>query len=121
MKKVFSKEKVKKFWKENKEIVIGAGVAIGGVAAAMTYIIHENKKIEAVGQEIINGFKKAKETFDEYECGRDCLMTFTDEETGEKLGSVRCTESYVHDWVNSGLLAEIIEHDYNVKQDETEQ
>ena len=36
MKKVFSKEKVKKFWKENKEFIISAGVAIGGVAAGMS-------------------------------------------------------------------------------------
>lgn len=120
MKKIFSKENVKKFWKENKEFVIGVGVAIGGVAATMVYISNANKKLEADGQEIINGFKKAKETFEEFDCGRNCLMTFTDEETGEKLGTVRCTESYVQDWVDSGLLAEIIEHDYDIKQDEIE-
>ena len=121
MKKVFSKEKVKKFWKENKEIVIGVGVAIGGIAATMAYINNANKKLEADGQEIINGFKKAEETFEEFDYGRDCLMTFTVEETGEKLGTVRCTESYVHDWVDSGLLAEVIEHDYDMEQGETEQ
>lgn len=111
MKKIFSKENVKKFWKENKEFVICVGVAIGGVAATMVYISNANKKLEADGQEIINGFKKAKEIFEEFDCGRNCLMTFTDEKTGEKLGTVRCTESYVRDWVDSGLLAEIIEHD----------
>lgn len=111
MKKIFSKENVKKFWKENKEFVICVGVAIGGVAATMVYISNANKKLEADGQEIINGFKKAKEIFEEFDCGRNCLMTFTDEETGKKLGTVRCTESYVQDWIDSGLLAEIIEHD----------
>ena len=43
MKKVFSKENVKKFWKENKEFVIGVGVAIGGIAATMLYINNANK------------------------------------------------------------------------------
>ena len=111
MKKIFSKENVKKFWKENKEFVIGVGVAIVGVAATMAYISNANKKLEADGQEIINGFKKAKETFEKFDCGRNCLITFTDEETGEKLGTVCCTESYVRDWVNSGLLPGIIDND----------
>ena len=115
MKKVFSKEKVKKFWKENKEFVIGVGVAIGGVAATMLYINNANK---GRGDNI---FENTEETFEEFDYGRDCLMTFTVEETGEKLGTVRCTESYVHDWVDSGLLAEVIEHDYDMEQGETEQ
>lgn len=115
MKKVFSKENVKKFWKENKEFVIGVGVAIGGIAATMVYISNANKGDKN------NNFEHAEETFEEFDYGRNCLMTFTVEETGEKLGTVRCTETYVQDWVDSGLLADIMEHDYNIEQDETEQ
>ncbi|MPM88789.1 hypothetical protein SDC9_135893 [bioreactor metagenome] len=113
MKKIFNKENIKKTWEENKKFFIATGVVVGGViTAAAIQVINKDNKEEIQDNDTVKD--------NEFDYGRDCIMTFTVEETGETLGMVKCTESYVKDWVDSGLLETVIENDYpnNTKDSE---
>ena len=112
------KERVKKIWREHKTEIIIGGVTIVGAAIGTGIIVSKYKKSKSVNcantlDEILEVTAIEKEPLD---VGRDCLMTFTVEETGEVLGSVKCCESYVKDWVDDGTLAEIITEDYGITQ-----
>lgn len=107
MEKEKTTNKLKNFWEKNKGKIITVGAIAAGVAT--TAIISAlNSETEVTEKNEMNLLEDKKETFD---TGRNCLMTFTVEETGEVLGTIPVAESFVEDWKD--LIPEINEHDYN--------
>lgn len=85
------KNKIKKFWSENK-FTIGL-VAVVGITTAIVFKSMENKtNYEETEEDVL--LHKLEDAFN-IEPGRDCLMTFTVEETGEELGVVPVDEAFV--------------------------
>ena len=90
------KGKVKKFWTEKRELIILGGAVVGTVIGSAIAINKINGSIEK--QEDYEGATlDSVENVEPIDYGRDCIMTFTVEETGEVLGKVGCTESFVND------------------------
>lgn len=108
MEKMTTKRKLKNFWERNKGKIVAAGAITTGVLA--TVIMSAlNDKTE--GSEENNTKLLEENNTNTFDTGRDCLMTFTVEETGEVLGTIPVAESFVEDWKD--LIPEINEHDYN--------
>ena len=105
--KTTTKRKLKNFWERNKGRIVAAGAITTGVVATMIISALNNK---ADGSEE-NNVKLLEDNSKSFDTGRDCLMTFTVEETGEVLGTIPVAESFVDDWKD--LIPEINEHDYN--------
>ena len=102
-----TKRKLKNFWERNKGKIVAAGAIATGVAATVIMSALNN---ETNGSEE-NDVKLLEDNNKTFDAGRDCLMTFTVEETGEVLGTIPVAESFVEDWKD--LIPEINEHDYN--------
>lgn len=94
--------KLKKVWNKHKGEIITAGTIVTGFAVAMILSGLNNKS-----NKLETNNKLIEEPLD---FGRDCLMTFTVEETGEVLGVIPVAESFVNDWKD--LIPEINEADY---------
>lgn len=105
--KTTTKRKLKNFWERNKGKIVAAGAIATGVAATVIMSALNNK---TNGSEE-NDVKLLEDNSKTFDAGRDCLMTFTVEETGEVLGTIPVAESFVEDWKD--LIPEINEHDYN--------
>ena len=90
-----TKRKLKNFWERNKGKIVAAGAIATGVAATVIMSALNNNTNESEENDVKLLEDNNSKTFD---TGRDCLMTFTVEETGEILGSVPVAESYVEDW-----------------------
>lgn len=100
-------ERLKKFWDRNKGKIITAGVIAAGVAATAATVINaaNNKSRNSTTDgDLIDKIEKP------LDFGRDCLMTFTVEQTGEVLETIPVKESYVNDWKD--LIRHINEVDY---------
>ena len=95
MRKLFSNENIKKTWEESKKFFIATGVVVGGVitAAAIQVFNKDNKEETQDNKEDI--FERVGD--DKHDYGRDCIMTYSVQETGEVLWKGLCTESYVND------------------------
>lgn len=102
-----TKRKLKNFWERNKGKIVTAGAIATGVAATVIMSALNNK---TNGSEE-NDVKLLEDNNKTFDAGRDCLMTFTVEETGEVLGTIPVAESFVEDWKD--LIPEINEHDYD--------
>lgn len=89
-----TKRKLKNFWERNKGKIVAAGAIATGVAATVIMSALNNNTNESEENDV----KLLEENNKTFDTGRDCLMTFTVEETGEVLGSVPVAESYVEDW-----------------------
>lgn len=108
---------LKGFWDRNKRKIVGVGVATGAVAITLLAVVTKNSESKS---QIEEPKEDSYDENDKFDTGRDCLMTFTVEETGEELGKVRCCESFVEDWKSMGLLDTIMEDDYGVTQEGVE-
>ena len=91
MKKEDLKNKVKGFWDNNKGKVIAVG-ALAGTVIGTAIAIKQSKETEALLEQVTD-----TEENNEIDLGRDCLITYSVEETGEVLWKSLCTESYVND------------------------
>lgn len=91
------KGKGKQIWKWVKDHkgVILTGLLIAGGAAVASYAAGELKMSKPE-------YPAQLPEADETDYGRDAVMEFRIEETGEKLGEVRCTESYARDMIEEG-------------------
>lgn len=99
-KKTF-KESMKELWDNHKGKIIIGGTILGAVAA----VIAVTRKDEPEEEEEVKQIEEPKED-KTLEYGRDCLMTFSVEDTGEVLWKERCTESYVEDVKEMGMQFE---------------
>ena len=91
MKKEDLKTKVKGFWDNNKGKIITVG-ALAGTVIGTAIVIKQSKETEALLEQVTD-----TEESNEIDLGRDCLITYSVEETGEVLWKGLCTESYVKD------------------------
>lgn len=86
------KENFTDFLRDHKKQIIGGVVAVAGGAVAI-----------AVGKKAFDS-KEAEDPYEEpeieHDFGRDCTMKFIVDETGEELGSVKCTEEYANDMID---------------------
>lgn len=89
--------KIKKFIKEHSGVICRVG-AIAGGAIALSAVIADVKKQE----------DEPEKDKISYDYGRDCLITFTVEGTGEVLWKEMCTESYVEDTKSYGMEYEAV-------------
>lgn len=98
------KYKAKTFWDENKHLILIGGTILGTIVGSGVLL---KKGLE--GYEFPeNDSKETIEGITEYDYGRDCLITYSVEDTGEVLWKDRCTESYVNDNKNWGMEYENI-------------
>ena len=91
MKKEDLKNKVKGFWDNNKGKIIAVGAVTGTVIGAVI----ANKQRKEI-HELVEQVPDTDEN-NEIDYGRDCIITYSVEETGEVLWRSLCTESYVED------------------------
>jgi hypothetical protein len=82
-----------KFWEENKKAIKVA--VVGAIAIIGVGYVYIKKDLDNAVNDCI-----AKQEFD---FGRDCLITYSDEETGEILWKDRCTEYYVNQMKDIGI------------------
>lgn len=102
MKNKTIKSKLNNFLQKNGDkVMIGIGVL--GVLATGVYILAENKRIDSM--EFLEDSESSDDSIDQ---GRDCLITFTVEETGEVLWRDMCTEGYIEDIKESGMEYEAV-------------
>ena len=90
------KETMKNYWDNNKDVIIAVSAGIGTVAGALLAA----KAISNVSFEESPVKKDLDELLEEIETrdnGRDCLITYSVQDTGEVLWKGLCTESYVED------------------------
>lgn len=88
-------EKTKNFVKTHKkEIAIGACCIVGAVAIGL--IFHQTMKGAKTAEKVAKGMLKEAPP-PALDFGRDCIMKFFVEGTGEFLGEAACTETYVQD------------------------
>lgn len=90
MKKEDLKTKVKGFWDNNKGKIITVG-ALAGTVIGTAIAIKQSKEAEALLEQVTDA-----EESNEIDLGRDCLITYSVEETGEVLWRSLCAESYVN-------------------------
>lgn len=83
------REQFKLWIKEHEKIILAAGLATGGaiiIGMIKRSLADDNPKIEYIN-------------FEEPDFGRNCIMKFFVEETGEQVGKdVRCTESFAQEF-----------------------
>lgn len=105
-----AKRKVTKFWRDNKGYILTGGAVIGAVASAIIVAKSDKDKpkkpYSELGESTVIAFEGDYGYKTEPEYGRDCLMTFSVEDTGEVLWKERCTESYVNDSKAIGIKYE---------------
>lgn len=95
MVKILNKENIKKTYNENRKLFNVMFIA----AMSITGVVIGHKIDSSLNKNLIS---KSKE-IDKIPCdelldfGRDCIATFTVEETGEVLGRVPITESAVYE------------------------
>lgn len=87
--------KIKKFWREHSKAICCVGAVIAGSALVVASMTKANDDMNESEEDNLIENKN-------YD-GRDCLMTFTVEDTGEVLWKERCTESYVEDTKRWGM------------------
>lgn len=99
MVKLFNKKNIKKTYNENKEFFNTVFI----IAVAATGMVIGHKIDSSLNKRVISSEKGInKIPYNEIlDLGRDCIATFTVEETGEVLGKVPITENAVYelmDW-----------------------
>lgn len=93
-KKEQNQKGLKKFWNRYGSLVkVVAPIAVGIGVAAICNAMSNKDQTEQNNQ--LDLLEDGENSFDH---GRDCVMIFAVEETGEVLGRVPVTESYVEDW-----------------------
>lgn len=90
------KTKVKGFWDNNKGKIITVG-ALAGTVVGTVIAIKQNKETK----ELIEQVTEIEET--KFDLGRDCIITYSVEDTGEVLWEGLCTERYVEDVKESDM------------------
>ena len=90
MKKIELKKKIKKVWDNNKGVIITVG-SLAGVALATAVAMNKSKDTNKLLEEASNIENN------EIDLGRDCIITYSVEDTGEVLWKGMCYESYVND------------------------
>lgn len=100
------KKRINEYWENNKGVVISAGMTIGAIIGAVVVV---NKQLEKASSEDSN----IKVIYDQpspygepVDNGRDCIITYSVEDTGEVLWKGLCTESYVNDVKESDMQYE---------------